>query len=58
MFQEIMEAAVKAALNTKTLTSFGSGGGGCINRGQGYTTDDGTKIFIKINSKNEVNKTP
>ncbi|KAK2179675.1 hypothetical protein NP493_477g00038 [Ridgeia piscesae] len=42
---------IKKELKTKTLKSFGSGGGGCISNGQGYITDDKHKIFVKTNGK-------
>lgn len=41
---------IKEALKTKTLTSFGRAGGGCINEGTGYMTDSGP-VFIKRNRK-------
>ena len=50
---EILEL-IKRELKTKTLKKFGSGGGGCINTGQGYTTDDNRNIFIKSNGKSGV----
>ena len=50
---EILEL-IKKELKTKTLKRFGSGGGGCINTGQGYTTDDNRDIFVKSNGKSGV----
>jgi fructosamine-3-kinase len=40
-------------LNTKVIIQ-GSHGGGCINDAVTMTTDDGKKIFVKINKKSEV----
>ena len=48
MFEQIKEA-----LNTTKLISLGEGGGGCINEGEVYDTDNG-KVFIKRNSKEKV----
>jgi len=42
-----MEAVVKQTLSTATLKPFGGGGGGCINEGQSYVIDDGSKIYVK-----------
>ena len=50
---EILEL-IKKELKTKTLKKLGSGGGGCINTGQGYTTDDNRDIFVKSNGKSGV----
>ncbi|KAI0215910.1 Fructosamine-3-kinase [Lamellibrachia satsuma] len=47
----IMLELIKKELKTKTLKKFGSGGGGCINNGQGYITDSNSKIFVKTNDK-------
>ncbi|XP_064613414.1 ketosamine-3-kinase-like [Liolophura sinensis] len=44
-----MEEVIKEALGTQTLTRLGVGGSGCINKGEGYQTDQG-KVFIKENS--------
>uniref|UniRef100_A0A0A9Z4E9 protein-ribulosamine 3-kinase n=1 Tax=Lygus hesperus TaxID=30085 RepID=A0A0A9Z4E9_LYGHE len=45
-----METLLKSALETSTLTRTGQSGGGCINQGEAYITDNGT-IFVKSNSK-------
>lgn len=45
-----MEAVVKRSLNTETLTPFGRPGGGCINEGRSYLTEDESKIYVKYNS--------
>jgi len=39
---------IKTALNTTKLLPFGEGGGGCINEGHGYMTDNGP-IYLKRN---------
>ena len=49
---EIREVIGKE-LNTKVIIQ-GSHGGGCINDAVTMTTDDGKKIFVKINKKSEV----
>lgn len=48
-----MENAIKAALNTVTLTRTGHSGGGCINQGEAYIIDNGT-VFVKSNKKSKV----
>lgn len=48
-----MESALKATLNTATLTRTGQSGGGCINQGEAYITDNGT-VFVKSNKKSKV----
>ncbi|RXG51171.1 hypothetical protein Avbf_06658 [Armadillidium vulgare] len=45
-----MELIIKEALKTSILKTTGRGGGGCINEGEIYHTDNG-KVFIKQNSK-------
>lgn len=39
---------IKTALNTKKLAPFGPGGGGCVNEGHGYLTDNGP-VYLKRN---------
>lgn len=51
---EIREVIGKE-LNTK-VTIQGSHGGGCINDAVTMTTDDGKKLFVKINKKSEARK--
>uniref|UniRef100_A0A914V9I0 protein-ribulosamine 3-kinase n=1 Tax=Plectus sambesii TaxID=2011161 RepID=A0A914V9I0_9BILA len=50
-----MEALLKESLGTSKLKSYGSGGGGSINRGLGYMTDKGP-LFVKINAKREARR--
>lgn len=45
-----METVVKRTLRTETLIPFGRGGGGCVNEGRSYSTDDGTKLYVKYNT--------
>ncbi|KAK4315160.1 hypothetical protein Pmani_013593 [Petrolisthes manimaculis] len=45
-----MFEAIKDSLGTSRLERTGSGGGGCINEGYVYNTDNG-KVFIKRNGK-------
>lgn len=45
-----MEAVVKRSLNTEKLTPFGRPGGGCINEGRSYLTEEDSKIYVKYNS--------
>ncbi|GAB6022736.1 hypothetical protein CHUAL_006831 [Chamberlinius hualienensis] len=47
-----MDEEIKAKLKTKLLKRTGRGGGGCINEGECYETDQG-KVFVKRNSKSE-----
>ncbi|XP_075221080.1 ketosamine-3-kinase-like isoform X3 [Lycorma delicatula] len=47
-----MEEALKTALGTKTLNRTGHSGGGCINQGEAYITDNGT-VFVKRNKKSK-----
>ncbi|CAG5116400.1 unnamed protein product [Candidula unifasciata] len=46
------EDLLKRELGTKTLRNLGKAGGGCINKGSSYETDDGI-IFVKFNAKPE-----
>lgn len=48
-----MESALKASLNTTTLTRTGQSGGGCINQGEAYVIDNGI-VFVKSNKKSMV----
>lgn len=48
-----MEEALKTALGTKTLNRTGHSGGGCINQGEAYITDNGM-VFVKRNKKSKV----
>ena len=50
-----VENLLKSALNTAKLESYGRGGGGCINEGEGFLTDHGP-VFVKKNRKSEVEK--
>ncbi|XP_073980139.1 ketosamine-3-kinase-like [Rhodnius prolixus] len=45
-----METLLKTALNTSTLVRTGQSGGGCINQGEAYITDNGT-VFVKSNGR-------
>ncbi|CAG0908397.1 unnamed protein product, partial [Darwinula stevensoni] len=47
-----MEKILKEELGTKTLKPTGQGGGGCINEGEAYHTDQGL-VFVKRNAKSE-----
>lgn len=49
----IMEAQLKRELGTTILKATGHSGGGCINEGHSYDTDNG-RVFVKINHKSEV----
>lgn len=46
------QTLIKEALKTSKLIPFGRGGGGCINEGAGYETDNGP-VFIKKNRKDK-----
>ncbi|XP_063077077.1 ketosamine-3-kinase [Engraulis encrasicolus] len=48
----IMEAQLKRELGTTILKATGHSGGGCINEGHSYDTDNG-RVFVKINHKSE-----
>ncbi|KAK7789787.1 hypothetical protein R5R35_012337 [Gryllus longicercus] len=50
-----MEAILKNALHTNTLVPTGYHGGGCINDGEGYKTDQGV-VFVKSNNKSEARR--
>ncbi|KFD47509.1 hypothetical protein M513_11603 [Trichuris suis] len=47
------EAELRNSLETETLTVYGQRGGGCINQGCGYMTDNGP-IFVKLNRDQKV----
>jgi len=46
-----MESVVSKCLGVSSIQAFGRGGGGCINEGRGYKTNDGDKIYVKYNTK-------
>ncbi|XP_076354247.1 ketosamine-3-kinase-like isoform X2 [Tachypleus tridentatus] len=48
-----MEEKIKVAMNTKKLERTGRGGGGCINEGECYMTDNG-HVFVKRNTNQEM----
>lgn len=48
-----MESVLKETLGTTTLKRTGQSGGGCINQGEAYITDNGT-VFVKSNKKSKV----
>lgn len=48
-----MESVLKETLGTATLKRTGQSGGGCINQGEAYITDNGT-VFVKSNKKSKV----
>lgn len=47
-----MESVLKETLGTTTLKRTGQSGGGCINQGEAYITDNGT-VFVKSNKKSK-----
>lgn len=50
-----MEHVIKQILDAKSLQVIG-GGSGCINSGTSYRTDTGKSVFVKMNSKAEVDR--
>ena len=48
-----LEDFLKKELNSEKMKTYGHGGGGCINTGQGYDTDHG-RIFVKLNGEGGV----
>lgn len=45
-----MEAQIKKILGTTKFKPTGQCGGGCINQGESYDTDNG-RVFVKLNFK-------
>ena len=48
-----LEEILKKELHTTKCQGLGFAGGGCINEGQSFDTDDG-KVFVKVNDKSGV----
>lgn len=51
---KLLESRVKDKLGVDQLEKFGCGGGGDICHGQGYRTEKGDEIYIKVTSADGV----